>query len=72
MECSRLSEKNLMTIPRALKNWYSDYQTDGRTGYVLSGIRQISRGQTLYGGDPSAHLPLPDIEPKFAGIVLGK
>ena len=68
----KLCEKNLVSIPETFQEWYRDFQEDGKRAYAYSGFRQISRGQTRDGPAADAELPLPEIEPKFLGIIMNK
>ena len=68
----KLCEKNLLGIPKSMEKWYQDFQSNGPGGHPLSGIRQITRGQTTRDGSVEAELPLPEIEPKFLGIIINK
>ena len=70
-ENNRLSEKNLLALARHIRTWYKKFahQSLGNR----NSIRDYSRGLTTEHIPRSgAHLPLPDIEPKFLGIVLNK
>ena len=70
-ENNRLSEKNLVSLPRHIKDWYKKY---GHRGPLhRSGLRDFSRGLTSdWIPNRDATLPLPDVEPKFLGIILNK
>jgi len=70
-ENNRLSENHLVSLPRHIKDWYLKYGHTAPTH--RTGLRDFSRGLTL-NCKPNRHatLPLPDIEPKFLGIILNK
>ena len=70
-ENNHLSEKNLMSLPRHIKGWYAKYGQVAPT--LRNGLRDFSRGlQTFWEPNRNATLPLPDIEPKYLGIILNK
>ncbi|KAJ1618247.1 hypothetical protein T492DRAFT_1094012 [Pavlovales sp. CCMP2436] len=71
-EITRLCEKNLASVPATLKSWYELYQKDGPQAVARSGIRDMTRGLTTAASTLNAELPLPDIEPRFIGIVMTK
>lgn len=72
-EVNKLSEKNLRSMGPLIESWYKKYQFGGEMAGGRIGIRDVTRGLTNnLVPMRSAELPLPDIAPKFLGIVLGK
>eukprot|EP00041_Stephanoeca_diplocostata_P029112 m.851734 g.851734 ORF g.851734 m.851734 type:complete len:568 (+) comp23493_c0_seq5:292-1995(+) len=72
-EINKLSEKNLMSIGPLFESWYKRYQYGGPAGGGRIGYRDVTRGLTNnLNPQRAAELPLPDIAPKFLGIVLSK
>ena len=70
-ENNRLSEKNLLALARHIRTWYKIFAHQAPRD--RNSIRDYSRGLTAQQiPRRKAHLPLPDIEPKFLGIVLNK
>jgi hypothetical protein len=71
-EANKLSEKNLTSIPATFRDWYKQYAG----GNPRTAIRDISRGipytEDIREVNRDAELPLPDIEPKFIGIILSR
>ena len=71
-ETTRMCEKNLFTAKTTIKDWYEEYQEHGVGGTARSGVRDRTRGLTIAKKPVSAELPLPDIEPRFLGVIFTK
>jgi cellulose biosynthesis protein BcsQ len=71
-EVEQMSIKNLGTIYSQLRTWYKDFQFQGPKSNSI-GFREVSRGYNTGGGaSVEAELPLPEIQPKFLGIIINK
>jgi len=69
----KLCEKNLKKMTQTVADWYKIYEKDGSAGISRTGFRDVSRGLvTSQQLKPDAECPLPEMDPKFAGLIMNR
>jgi len=73
-EVNKLSEKNLDEMATQFGTMWKKYECCAEYGRARTGIRDTTRGLVpdRLAQDLGCVLPLPDVYPKFLGIVMGK